>query len=424
MNNICVTVNSKYMRYLYVMLTSLYENNSDERIKLWIIQRDFTESDKKYIDEISHMYGNETEYIQVDEREYEGISTHPSIGTGHWSLEIYFRLRIPEYIPDSVERILLLDVDLAILGGISDLFNLDFDGRLFAAAPNMCDNCQILDEAKGWYPQDRSNLMHYNTGILLWNLSEIRKRFGRNYLYNLIWEYKFGVPTFEEELFNVVFGENMIMTIPCEKWNYIPLYVDVYKNPNFISYYSNDEIKEKCKIVHYAGRNPWHVGPKNDAYYIWWDYCRKTPFYNEILWDSYVNAEKSLKVNSVTNEYKLRFVDFFINDEGETKLREALKRRSVSKLLIYGAGRNGRCLKKSLEGSDIEVDAFVDRNYTGEFYARPVIKPKDLRDFKSDMVLLSNSNYYDEVVLDVRKYTDIPVLTVEELLEVDFSGRI
>lgn len=85
--------------------------------------------------------------------------------------------------------------------------------------------------------------MHYNTGILMWNLKKIRKDFPPEYIFHQAWEHPINIATFEEELFNVVFGESGILQIPAETYNYICTHERMFERPNF-------------HICDYAGSQP------------------------------------------------------------------------------------------------------------------------------------------------------------------------
>ena len=76
MMNICVTVSSQYMRYLYIMLQSLYENNKKNSINLYVIQRNFTDEDKKVIFDLTDRFKNTVNYIWVDEHKFDNMPKH------------------------------------------------------------------------------------------------------------------------------------------------------------------------------------------------------------------------------------------------------------------------------------------------------------------------------------------------------------
>ena len=205
--NVCVTVNSKYMRYLYTMLLSLYKNNKRGSICLYVIQRDFTEENKKTILDLTEQYENWVKYIWIDEHKFDSMPVYTK-ERKNLSLEIYFRLLIPELIPDEIDKILMLDVDIVVNHSIEELYALDMSKKCLGAAPNMCANFIVDKTFRKWYPKDRTHWIHYNTGVLIWNLKRIREKYPREYLFQMAFKHKIETSTFEEELFNVEFGEN------------------------------------------------------------------------------------------------------------------------------------------------------------------------------------------------------------------------
>lgn len=80
--NICVTVNSKYE---FVMLQSLYENHGNGEICLYVIQRDFTDFDKKDIAELSAQFENKVIFITADPRRFDNF---PISNTGRDNLSL------------------------------------------------------------------------------------------------------------------------------------------------------------------------------------------------------------------------------------------------------------------------------------------------------------------------------------------------
>ena len=77
--NVCVTVNSKYEKYLFVMLQSLYENHAKGDIHLFVIQRDFTDFDKEDIRELSVEYKNKVTYIMAHPQKFDNFPDRKSV---------------------------------------------------------------------------------------------------------------------------------------------------------------------------------------------------------------------------------------------------------------------------------------------------------------------------------------------------------
>ncbi len=403
--NICVTVNSKYMRYLYVMLQSLYENNKREHIDLYVIENDFTQYDKNVISDITNDFSNKVFFINAGETKFDNM---PNSIDGRVDLPseiLYFRLLIPELLPTMLDRVLLLDVDLVINRDISELYNIDFEEKVFAAAPNMCHNFTIRNEWKKWYPKGRSNWIHYNTGVLLWNLKMIRDSFPNYYLLKQVSKQKIGIATFEEELFNILFGENLIKGISAEKWNYIATHIDCFENPKFKRFTSIKDMESNCRIVHYAARNPWQDNASIGYTALWWKYAKKSPFYED-----FITAEKLLKDEKKISELNaslkaerlvISIYDFIYHLKGSQKLAKYF---NISKktCYLYGAGIVAEKFYNLLEYEKSEkmIKGVFDKNKIGEFHGIHIYRQVDevMNDLSESTIIIVTPSREGEAI--------------------------
>lgn len=428
--NICVTVNSKYVRYLYVMLQSLYGNNEKGSINLYVLQRDFTESDKAVITEISERFQNKVFYIFVREPD---LSEMPEYIGGRNDLPseiICFRLMLPEMLPDTLDRVLMLDVDLVINKDVTELYNTDFEGKVLAAAPNMCHNYVVDVNWRKWYPQDRSDWTHYNTGVLMWNLDKIRKSYPPYYLLRQACIQQIEVGTFEEELFNVVFGENLIKEISAEKWNYIITHQDMFERPRFRKYQSVQEIKADCGIVHYAALNPWAEGAQCEKFSLWWEYAKKTPFYHGFTEEHLERQERYLAgkerlieklENTLCAERKVIFIyDIIYRLKGSGKPAKYFRMYDGG-FYFYGAGMVADKFYDLLadEGTEGVIKGVFDQKKTGVFHGilvcsevRTGIRSLD----EHDWLIVTPTLTGEEIAEEIKEYADVNVILLPELL--------
>ena len=139
--NIVVSANSKYMRYLYVMLVSLFENNRDSAITIYVMQKDFSDYDKRNINDLALSFGQEVVFLYVDRSRFAGLPV-----TEKFSIEAYFRLIMGELLPVKVDKALYLDVDVIVYGRIRELYETDITGYIAAVCPDM--DHPVLDPAK------------------------------------------------------------------------------------------------------------------------------------------------------------------------------------------------------------------------------------------------------------------------------------
>lgn len=437
--NVCVTVNSKYEKYLFVMLQSLYENHAKGDIHLFVIQRDFTDFDKEDIRELSVEYKNKVTYIMAHPQKFDNFPVS-NTDRNNLSLEIYFRLLLPEYLPREIDRVLMLDVDIVVNRELRDLYNIDFQEHYLAAAPNMCRNFLVPEGWRVWYPKERKHWTHYNTGILMWNLKKIREDFPTEYIFHQGWKYSINTATFEEELFNIVFGESGILPIPAETYNYICTHEKMFEQPNFHVYPDNETLKKNCAIVHYAALNPWQGGMKNEKFCFWWEMCKKTKYYHKLLEECYEESEQYLiryfkeiqekktefekrffEMKSLLKreEQKLKYVDLLLDVDVRTRVLIKLKKLSWNSIIIYGASRAARCLANLFAEGGIEIVCFVDKNYQGVFCGHTCVSIPEMVAYetRADVIIISNSYYLAEIMKDLKSYADCVKVTLDELLE-------
>lgn len=62
--NIATALNSKYMRYIYVMLTSLFVNHPDADIHVYLLHSDLSNSDCPYLADLRTKHGNTVHFLK------------------------------------------------------------------------------------------------------------------------------------------------------------------------------------------------------------------------------------------------------------------------------------------------------------------------------------------------------------------------
>ncbi len=430
--NVCVTVNSKYMRYLYTMLLSLYKNNKRGSICLYVIQRDFTEENKKTILDLTEQYENWVKYIWIDEHKFDSMPVYTK-ERKNLSLEIYFRLLIPELIPDEIDKILMLDVDIVVNHSIEELYALDMSKKCLGAAPNMCANFIVDKTFRKWYPKDRTHWIHYNTGVLMWNLKRIREKYPREYLFQMAFKHKIETSTFEEELFNVEFGENEIFALDPLKWNYISTRVTKFDRPNFEIYRSQEDLKENCSIVHYAGLNPWEAGVKDKSFLLWWDYAKETPYYCAFLEEQLRRTEKYLcdiskKDRNMDQVIDLQILSLLFRLKGTSELEQFLNREETE-LYLWGAGEMGERFYQMLlsVNSEGKLAGVIDEKKSGRFHGLEIWKKENFLEYtagRNGKIIVTPIKAQSEfaAVLTKSMPSNVEIVTLRDYLGV-FSDK-
>lgn len=272
--NIALSLNSKYMRYAYVMLTSLFENQPESlEIHIYFLHSDLTDEDKTQLEKLVKFYGGMVYWLFVNTKLFSA-DLPTSAG---WSLEIYYRLLLTELLPEDVERILYLDVDTVINQPLDTLFFTNLEGKLIGACedvnkPPFGDNRDVIFEE-----QIQSGFTYFCSGVMLLNIKALRARYCFQDYMALAKKMEFLMVAPDQDLLNYM------------HWKEVKL-LDGYQYNMFTRnayYFDNihyDDVKNMSAIVHFVGRKPWEGQYMHyDTEQLWWDYAKLSPFYHDLM---------------------------------------------------------------------------------------------------------------------------------------------
>ena len=280
--NIAIALNSKYMRYAYVMLTSLFIQHPHTLFQLYALHMDLTDSDKEALRSLGRQYNSEFHFLYID----PSVFSDKLPTTEAWSLEAYFRLQLTDLLSDSVERILYLDVDMIICGSLLDLYHTDFEDNLFCVCKDMSVNGHI-DDIRGalFNPLLEKGFLYFNSGLMLWNIAALRGKYSFEDYMQLAADLHYKILAPDQDLLNYM------------HWKHVK-YIDEYRYNLFgriahshgVTY---EDVKKETCIVHFAGYKPWSGEYVHyDIEQLWWDYAKFTPYYHELLED-FLNSSLS-----------------------------------------------------------------------------------------------------------------------------------
>jgi lipopolysaccharide biosynthesis glycosyltransferase len=172
---------------------------------------------------------------------------------------MWYRIFLPELLPEH-ERVLYLDCDTLVLGDLSPLWTLQWQGTAVAAVKN------ILPQEQSSWPAELgvATDAYFNSGVLLMNLAFWREydcaselvAFGRQQSHRLKWP--------DQDALNVLFKGRWQMLSP--QFN---AQNGFWFMPNRSEYFSAAQLRIATRnpvIVHFEGPSlvkPWHVFCKN-----------------------------------------------------------------------------------------------------------------------------------------------------------------
>ena len=183
------------------------------------------------------------------------------------SINTYFRLFLTDFLPEDIDRILWLDADCLVQKDLRDFYHISFEKNLIAAA----DTCtfpqkeELLQENSTLYEKFPSVNRHFNAGVILFNLKEIRKE-------NILALRKVASSILSKTVFNDQSSLNFLFKNRV-LWVHPYLY-NFPINRGFLGDLQSDEayqlLLKKAYILHYANIfKPWLSDENSLGNIIW-----------------------------------------------------------------------------------------------------------------------------------------------------------
>ena len=345
---ICFSSDNNYAPYLAVAVYSLVHNSSNNNFyEIYIIADNISLENKS---KILQMFNNNDNII------IKFINIYPYLKNidknifhidGHFTISTYYRFFIPR-IFNNFNKILYLDSDIIILDDVEKLFNTKTDKMMSACNDIEMIRCIFQERyEKGFWTDYLSNklkldnpYLYFQAGVLLLDIQKIKKF---NFEQRAIDKLK--------ELVKPTYVDQCVLNSLCKgninfldlfwnvEWN-IPIYHNNIISKLPLKYYNQYMIAyNNPKILHYAGyQKPW-THPHYAKSYIWWEYARKTPFYEEIIYKN-TNINTINNVSNIKNITDRRFsiADFIFSIFNNESLTEftilGIKIKLKKKILI------------------------------------------------------------------------------------------
>lgn len=270
--NIATAFNQKYLKYAYVMLLSIYENQlPDDIVYVYVLHSDINREGMEQLTELTNSFNNRIEFIMID----PGLFPSQLKTSDAWSLEMYYRLLLPELLPN-VDTILYLDVDIIVDKSLKTLFLQALNESFAYACPDVTTYPFSDNRDNIFTHRFDENNKYFCSGVMLINLKMMRERIKLDDFWKLAEKWNYSMVAPDQDLLNeIFFGKVKYL----DTNNYC-----VFSKLAYNRGLRYDDIKQNATIIHFAGDKPWHGRYVHyDIERLWWDYAKKTPYYYEFL---------------------------------------------------------------------------------------------------------------------------------------------
>ena len=340
--NIMTSCDDKLSKYILPQLVSIDRSLSNYDVHFYLVHSRIKPENVQLLTDFAK---NKTKIIFHEIIITEGITFYSSLvenGGGQWPFETYFTLRLQDYLPEEVDRILYIDAgDIIIDGDIGPYYFDDFEDNSLIVTPLRYKKDPVSGESTLYTKDDILSVAissFFNSGSYVINVDKFRAEgyTADDYLYlsNVLAENKspgslayFGDQGFLAAAFledAKLFGYPQSMDSSYMPYNFVTSYWRDYRGE--LEY--KKELDYKPVVLHYAIRTkPWTVRFSEEVIdtvisepgfisyrlvvpiptialitpghfrmaEIWWEYAKETPIYDEANTRARITADNWLE---------------------------------------------------------------------------------------------------------------------------------
>lgn len=294
---------ANYITPFLVLLASVFANNVEEEIYFHIGLTNASAQEKARITEFVEANRSKVWFYNIDIEQVRAFAP-PS---ERYGLYTFYRLLLPSLLPERVEKIIYLDVDLLIVGSLRQLYDTDIGTLPVAAVPEPVTfiRSDLGLQKLGDY---------FNAGVLLINMHLWRQQQIAEKTIQYLKDYPEKVEYLDQDALNAVLVDNWL---PLEDaynftWRAIPPQASQRELQQLVA----------CKtIVHFnTAAKPWHRMSAGRLDYLYHDFFDKLPYpklqgYHQVVWNA----------NTIGHFIKLKLLKFYWDNPNIGKFWRKIK---------------------------------------------------------------------------------------------------
>lgn len=272
MIHIAFCCDNNYLPYCSTVVASVIDHNKEEKISFHILCSNSTEENERKITEWLSQYGGKVQvsFEKIDEKRFAEFP----IGDAYINISTYFRLALPELLPD-VDKVLYLDCDIIVNGCLRELWETDVRDYAMAGVLDRHSGSIRLYNRLG-YPLEYG---YVNAGVLLINLKKWREDHLFEKSLTLARQKPAHLKNHDQDILNILYyNQKLILDF---KYNLLEYYLFV-EDWLFMDRKYYPQIIQACKnpvIIHFClPVKPWHFECTNPFKSLYYKYRAMTPW--------------------------------------------------------------------------------------------------------------------------------------------------
>lgn len=295
MMNIMIVTNSAYLGPTYTMLYSLFLCHEQEEMNIYLPYEDLKQEELLNLKIFVETFRGKTLYpLYVGKMFKEKVVSNNGI-----NVETYYRILGINMLPESLDKILYLDVDMIIQGSLKRMYEIDMGNAPFAACEDIYGIINGFHEANMRRLEIPENYSYFNAGVMLYNVNFLRNtnavEFMLDNVYKKYKKYEYN----DQDVMNELYY-NKVRYLGWDEYNCPPIWCylnkkkmqqgilkfadyneirEMSKNPEKLIHDYQDitkQIYQNAKVIHYLGNTkPWSKTREKSKLYELYDEAYK-----------------------------------------------------------------------------------------------------------------------------------------------------
>lgn len=260
--NLLFAINRNFTKLLCGCLNSVAKNGGAEHYHAYILHSDLQKEDIDLIRENAPEQVS-CSFLEIDEAIFEGFPE-----SSRYPRQIYYRLVAPLLLPQNLDRILYLDVDLVVINSLQELYHRDFGGHFYIACSHTREFLTKFNQVRLGVEED---VPYINTGVMVMNLPALRKNLTLDQIRETAQKkmHTFLLP--DQDLLTIMYGEHILLADPL-RYNLSDRLLHLHNADPRNEKLDLQWVRENAVIIHYYGKNkPWKDGYNGILDTLYWE---------------------------------------------------------------------------------------------------------------------------------------------------------
>ena len=260
-NNIqlAFSFDQNYIKPFFVLLTSIFANNSQESFHFHVVLTNATPAEKANISDFVRVNNSQITFYHI---EVEYVRSFAPVSE-RYGLATFYRLLLPSMLPAEVGRFIYLDIDIVVVGKLRELYETSMGDIPVAAVAEPVD-----------YARPDLGLLtvgeYFNAGVLLINLSAWQQQRIADKAIAFLKEFPNKAIYLDQDALNAVLVHNWLLLD--EKFNF------TWRSIPYVPKAELQVLVTTKTIVHFnTAIKPWHRLSSSRLDYLYHYYFNISP---------------------------------------------------------------------------------------------------------------------------------------------------